>query len=98
MEIIGSKWKIPILWNLTHHDRLHYNELKRRVSGITNTMLTRALRELEESGLVVRAAEEVVPPSVIYCLTDMGKKLLPALDGLYAWGEEHQNMRMERGE
>lgn len=54
MELIGSKWKIPILWNLTQEDNLHYNELKRRILGITNTMLTRALRELETDGLLTR--------------------------------------------
>lgn len=90
MEIIGSKWKMPILWNLSHEDNLHYNELKRRLRGITNTMLTRALRELERDGLVIRKSAGSVPPSVTYELTGMGKQLIPALDGLYAWGEEHQ--------
>ena len=40
MELIGSKWKLPILWCLNEEDGLHYNELKRRVHGVTNTMLT----------------------------------------------------------
>ncbi len=93
MELIGSKWKIPILWNLTQEDNLHYNELKRRIRGITNTMLTRALRELEEDGLIVRRSAGTVPPSVTYGLTADGRRLLPSLDGLYAWGEE----RMEKG-
>ncbi|WP_288935315.1 helix-turn-helix domain-containing protein [uncultured Acidaminococcus sp.] len=90
MEIIGSKWKIPILWNLTQEDNLHYNELKRRIAGVTNTMLTRALRELEEAGLLVRKSAGTVPPSVTYQLTDLGRQLLPSLDGLYAWGEAYQ--------
>lgn len=90
MDLIGSKWKIPLLWNLTKEDNLHYNELKRRMIGITNTMLTRTLRELEDDGLVIRHSEGSVPPSVTYQLTDMGKQLLPSLNGLYAWGEEHQ--------
>lgn len=90
MEIIGSKWKIPILWNLTREDDLHYNELKRRIAGVTNTMLTRALRELEADGLIIRKSAGTVPPSVTYRLTDLGKQLLPSLDGLYAWGEEYQ--------
>ena len=90
MEIIGSKWKIPILWNLTQEDNLHYNELKCRIAGVTNTMLTRALRELEEAGLLVRKSAGTVPPSVTYQLTDLGRQLLPSLDGLYAWGEAYQ--------
>ena len=90
MELIGSKWKIPILWNLTQEDNLHYNELKRRILGITNTMLTRALRELETDGLLTRNSAGTVPPSVTYELTDLGKQLIPSLEGLYALGEANQ--------
>ena len=41
MNLIGAKWKIPILWHLTHYGILHYNELKRRLGGVTNTVLAR---------------------------------------------------------
>ena len=44
MELIGSKWKLPILWCLNEEDGLHYNELKRRVHGVTNTILTKPSR------------------------------------------------------
>lgn len=91
MELIGSKWKMPILWNLTQEDGLHYNELKRRIHGITNTMLTKCLRELEAEELIQRVSYGTVPPSVSYHLTSLGKKLIPSLDGLYAWGEEHMH-------
>lgn len=93
MEIIGSKWKLPILWNLTKEDNLHYNELKRRIHGITNTMLTRALTQLINDGLIIRHSAGTVPPSVTYALTDIGKELMPALDNLYTWGEIHQNKK-----
>ena len=89
MEIVGSKWKMPILWNLTQEDSLHYNELRRRMPSITNTALTRALRDLERDGLVTRHSAGSVPPSVTYALTDVGAELVPSLDGLYAWGERH---------
>ena len=93
MELIGSKWKMPILWNLTQEDGLHYNELKRRVSGVTNTMLTKCLRELEKENLIVRCSYETVSPSITYHLTDIGKQLVPSLDGLYQWGEGHLEMK-----
>lgn len=89
MELIGSKWKLPILWQLAQEDNLHYNEIKRRVNGVTNTMLTRCLRELEELGLISRYSYETIPPSVTYRLTEVGKELLPALNGLYMWGEKY---------
>lgn len=87
INIIGQKWKIPILWNMAEHDMLHYNELKRLVSPITNTVLTRCLRELEESGLVKRLDHKTIPPSVEYSLTEQGKSLKPTLDELHRWGE-----------
>lgn len=93
MDIIGSKWKLPILWNLTREDNLHYNELKRRIRGITNTMLTRALRQLMDDGIIERHCAGTVPPSVTYSLTEIGYQLLPSLDSLYAWGEVHQKLK-----
>ena len=91
MSIIGAKWKIPILWHLAHYEILHYNELKRHLNGITNTVLTRCLRELEQDNIVVRKSDGSVPPSVTYELTALGNELVPALDGLYNWGECHRN-------
>ncbi len=88
IRLIGQKWKIPILWKLTENEMLHYNELKRQVVGITNTALTRSLRELEAFGLVSRIEHGTIPPSVEYSLTDRGKALLPTLNELYRWGEE----------
>jgi len=70
-----SKWEIPILWKLILGDGQHYNHLKRMVGGITNTMLTKSLRELENDGLIVRHSEGTVHPSVSYHLTDLGKEL-----------------------
>lgn len=98
MELIGSKWKMPILWNLTHHGELHYNELRRSVRGITNTMLTRCLRELEEAKLIIRSSEDTVPPSVTYHLSEIGEKLVPSLDGLYQWGEDYINLYFKMSE
>ena len=96
MDLIGSRWKLPILWNLTREGSLHYAELGRRIEGITNTMLTRALRELERDGLVARHSAGTVPPSVTYGLTEAGAELLPALDCLYAWGEKHRGVLRSR--
>ena len=95
MELIGSKWKLPILWCLNEEDGLHYNELKRRVHGVTNTMLTKCLRELEEKGLVSRRSLGSVPPSVTYHLREDGKSLMPALEGLHRWGMAYLEKRRE---
>lgn len=94
---IGGKWKLPILWHLADQDTVRYNELKRSVRGITNMMLTKCLRELEDYGLVIRRQYNEVPPRVEYSLTERGKKLLPALAELYAWGREQLDFEKEAG-
>jgi DNA-binding HxlR family transcriptional regulator len=60
MSIIGSKWKIPVMWYLMLNDGQHYNELKRSIGAITNTMLTKSLRELEKDGLLKRVSKGTV--------------------------------------
>ena len=87
LNIVGQKWKLPIMWYLFQNESTRYNELKRMVNGITNIMLTKSLRELEENKLVVRKQYDTIPPRVEYSLTERGKALLPTLSELYKWGE-----------
>ena len=88
LDIIGQKWKIPIMWHLAEQEAIRYNELKRSVPGITNMMLTKSLQELEAHQLVNRVQYNTIPPKVEYSLTERGKALLPVLDKLHMWGEE----------
>lgn len=87
LNIIGGKWRLPILWYLSDGG-LRYNELKRKLNGITNIMLTRSLKDLEEYGIVKRIQYSEIPPHVEYFLTDHTKKLLPAIRGIEEWGKE----------
>jgi len=89
LDVVGQKWKLPILWYLHEAEATRYNELKRRIPGITNMMLTKSLRELEEAGLVSRYSYDTVPPRVEYSLTQSGRDLLPTLNELYKWGKAH---------
>ena len=95
IDIIGQKWKLPIIWFLSEHETLRYNELKRKVSGITNTMLIKCLKELEDSKLLTRIQYNTIPPKVEYSLTESGKTLIPALNELYAWGEQQMKIDLE---
>ena len=88
LDIVGQKWKLPIMWYLLEAEPARYNELKRRIKGITNMMLTKSLKELEEHKLIVRTQYETIPPKVEYYLTKRGKELLPALNELNKWGKE----------
>jgi len=66
-----------------------FNALQREIGNVTQRMLTRQLRELEEAGLVARKVYPVVPPKVEYSLTEKGRTLEPVLLALKAWGETH---------
>lgn len=87
LEIIGGKWRIPIIWKLSTEKSLRYNELKRSITEITNIMLTRSLQSLEEHGLVKRVEYNIIPPHVEYSLTDNCHDLLPALVIINEWGK-----------
>jgi Predicted transcriptional regulators len=89
LTIIGGKWRIPILWRLAQAQTpLRYNELKRQLDGITNIMLTRSLREMEEKDLIFRKVHHAIPPHVEYSLSTQAKKLIPALELVNQWGQE----------
>lgn len=92
LDIIGKKWKLPIMWYLSYNDVTRYNELKRKVTGITNMMLTKSLKELEEHHLILRTQYDTIPPKVEYSLTDRGRELLPTLNELFKWGEEQYKL------
>ena len=89
MELIGQKWKLPILWYIADSEgqTLRYKELERKVVGITATMLTKCLRELEADQLIVRTQYNTIPPTVEYSLDERGKTLIPALESVYNWAE-----------
>lgn len=85
IETIGGKWRIPVLWCIGKAGTIRYNELKRDMTGITNTMLTRTLDSLIEQKLVIRKDFLSLPPKVEYSLTENGEELFPLLEQLVKW-------------
>ena len=90
LEIIGGKWKLRILAQLLKKEVVRFNELKREISGITNTMLSNSLHELEKDGLITRNQYNEMPVRVEYTLTDTGKSLLPVLYELTIWWDNYR--------
>ncbi|KOT90105.1 HxlR family transcriptional regulator [Streptomyces rimosus subsp. pseudoverticillatus] len=92
LSVVGGKWKLLILRYLlmgTHR----FGELKRAMPTVTQRMLTRQLRELEDDGLVRRTVYPEVPPRVEYSLTAAGRSLEDIIEQLDSWGSwyrEHQ--------
>lgn len=93
LSIIGGKWKPEILWHLRKKS-LRFLELQRRISRITQSVLTQNLRELEADGLLTRTAYPEIPPRVEYELTDLGKTVLPVLDAISAWGRVYMKRKI----
>lgn len=91
LDIIGGKWKMPILWRLKDKT-WRYSELKKSIGKITHKMLAQQLKELEEDGLISRKVYASVPPKVEYSITEKGKTTIPIIDSLRNWGE---NFRKE---
>ncbi len=89
LERIGGKWKGMILWSLHEHRVLRNGELMRLIPSITQKMLTQQLREMEESGLIIRKVYEQIPPKVEYSLTPHGHKLHTVLEAMKEWGREY---------
>ncbi|MEM8700015.1 MAG: helix-turn-helix domain-containing protein [Pseudomonadota bacterium] len=92
LEQISGKWKGLIIYHLMA-GTLRFNELSRRVGGVTQRSLTKQLRELEADGIVHRQVFAVVPPRVDYSLTEKGRALRNAIDALGTWGRENPRAR-----
>jgi DNA-binding HxlR family transcriptional regulator len=93
LDVIGGKWKGMIVYQLLDGGPLRFNALRREVGDITQRMLTKQLRELEDDGLVSRTVYAEVPPRVEYRLTEAGAALAPVVRALKAWGEAHLRAR-----
>jgi DNA-binding HxlR family transcriptional regulator len=92
INTIGGKWK-PIILHMLSSGTMRFNELKRNIPPLSQKVLTQHLRELEHSGIVNRTVYPEVPPRVEYCLSALGKTLVPVLESLYRWGEMYADSR-----
>src|SRR5438046_745933 len=86
---IGDKWSVYIIHVLGAAGTLRFNELRSRVAGISQRMLTVTLRGMERDGLIVRKVYPEVPPRVEYSLTELGATLRQLVRGLVKWSEAH---------
>lgn len=85
LESVGGKWKLPVLCSLAANGSSRYNELLKSVKGISNTMLSQTLKELERDHLVIRKVFAEVPIRVEYALSEHSRKLQPIMLELIQW-------------
>lgn len=90
MKVLGGKWKAILINAIYHTSPARFGELRRSVKGITQSMLTSQLRELEEDGIVSRKIYAEIPPRVEYTLTEFGLTLSPIMQSMAKWGYEYR--------
>lgn len=87
--VLSGKWKILILWYVSFYKVERFGSLMRCLDGITQSTLTKQLRELEQDGFLHRTVYPEVPPKVEYTLTGLGESFVPVLNQMMAWSETH---------
>lgn len=89
LEAVEGKWKLLILFSLSGGPK-RFKQLSKEVSGITDKMLSKELKNLEANQLVVREVFGTFPPTVEYRITEHGMSLGNVLDELHFWGLAHR--------
>jgi len=83
LDQIANKWSMMVMGVLDEPRR--FNEIKRRLEGVTQRVLTQTLRKLERDGLIQRRVLPTSPVGVEYSLTDLGESLREPFGRLYDW-------------
>lgn len=86
-KILGGKWKLEILYYIAICDVHRFGELRRSIGEITESSLTKQLRELEADGFINRYDFKEVPPKVEYTLTELGESFITVLNFMKEWGD-----------
>ena len=89
VSAIGGKWKIAIVWSL-RNGAVRFNDLHRMLPlNLSQSVLTKQLRELEGDGVVARKIYHEIPPKVEYSLTQIGEAFIPVIVELGEWSEKY---------
>lgn len=86
LELIGGRWKAPILYYLSNGTR-RFGQIDAAITGISRKVLTEQLKQLENDGLVSREYHKELPPRVEYSLTDFGKSLDVVFSAIVTWAD-----------
>ena len=91
-KILGGKWKIEIIYYIAFQDVHRFGELRRHIGDITESSLTKQLRELEADGFITRFDYKEVPPRVEYNLKKKKKSFIPVFENMKQWSDENLNL------
>lgn len=90
LDMFSTKWTTLVLYQLSD-EPLRHSELRRRIPGASQKMITETLRLLERDGIVVREVKQVYPAHVEYSLTALGESMLPIFSQMKVWAEQHMD-------
>lgn len=88
--IVSRAWIPQIINFLGQSEKLRYNDIKRKIAGVSSTSLSRALAILEANGFIIRQVENTTPPSVSYSLTEKGREMEKLIVRMIELGEKWQ--------
>ncbi len=87
LKYIAGKWR-PMIIHWLLQEPMRFNELQRRLGGITHRTLSKTLKEMEADRLLTRRDYQEIPPRVDYSLTALGRSLEPVLQAMERWAEK----------
>ena len=87
----GDKWSLLVLYQLNQEGQevMRFSDLHHEMADCSQKMLSKTLKNLEKNHLISRKVYPQVPPKVEYCLTDVGRSLIPSVQGLVDWAIEN---------
>ncbi|MCI8854765.1 MAG: helix-turn-helix transcriptional regulator [Lachnospiraceae bacterium] len=88
-KILGGKWKLELLYYIGVCQIRRFGALRRQIGEITESSLTKQLRELEADGFLIRHDFKEIPPRVEYSLSDLGVSFLDVIAYMKAWGDQN---------
>ena len=88
-KILGGEWKLEILYYIAFQDIHRFGALRRQLGEITESSLTKQLRELEADGFLIRHDFKEIPPHVEYTLSDLGQSFMDVINYMKSWGDQN---------
>ena len=88
-EVLNGKWKTYLLYSIALGVQ-RPSALQRNIPEASRRVLNVQLNELEQHGLVGKTIYPQLPPKVEYYLTDFGRSLMPVIEAMTQWGNDHR--------
>jgi DNA-binding HxlR family transcriptional regulator len=95
LEILNGRWKLPIIISIIFGPK-RFSQISKEVNGVTDKVLSKALKELELNQLITRTVHDTFPPTVEYAITEHGKSLEKLISELRTWGMSHRKKIMNK--